>query len=210
MDQRNGEGVPAAEVFLPDDHRGNGRGNDNPSEQEEVAITVEDEVAVGWEPEQTQRLINQYLEEIKHEIKQVVEPLPETAGSRQMVWLVGLVTLAVALLLSTVLWHHTMAVSALGQATALHERAACGQRQAEVMRAITAYTQEHGEPPKSLTQLSPRYLAYAATDPVNGRALNYTHDGGAVWVACPQHPLPPSASALDLSVLTLSRKDAAN
>lgn len=63
---------------------------------------------------------------------------------------------------------------------------ACAQRQATLMHAIAAYRRDTGALPAALDRLVPRYLAEPATDPVSGRAYDYTIAGDAVVVACPE------------------------
>jgi len=155
-------------------------------------FTLEDEApADAGEAGDAERLVRQYVEELKREIVAGVEPQPAPVAARRTIWAIGIGTVMTALVIFVLLWHQTVALSAAGQGAAAQARAMCWVRQMEVMDAITAYTGAHREPPPDLTTLHPKYLHNAAQDPVSGQRFRYAREGNAVWLACAEHPMTP-------------------
>ncbi len=61
----------------------------------------------------------------------------------------------------------------------------CIRQQAEIMRAVAAYTREHRKAPQDIDDLKPQYFAAVPADPISGQPYEYVHQGSAVVVACP-------------------------
>jgi hypothetical protein len=150
------------------------------------------------EPGDSERkaLVRQYVEEIKERSKiPFIEPL-RSWNTVTVRWSLGaaIVLVACALqahwLLQPTEAHAPPPTSAV---LAIEAGDACGQRQAAIVRGLATYTKHHGRAPESLDLLDAPYLYEDPVDPVSGRSYDYTHEGAAFIVACPN----PSRHSLE-------------
>jgi len=93
----------------------------------------------------------------------------------------------------------TVVPSTTDQVTALVGDNECARAMARVVDAISAYTRDHGGPPRRLTDLSPAYMPDPPVDPVTTQPLEYTLSGTSVSLSCPkpnpQTAVPPAAQS---------------
>jgi hypothetical protein len=164
-----------------------------PDEAEVIELEVSEANSEGGlgSMEETGRLIQQYVQELRQELGSDFPPPSQPIAARRLIWALGLGTIATAMIVFGILWHHMQTLSAAGQRAMQQEYAVCVDRQAQVMRSIADYTREHHEAPPDLTALWPRYLRDPPVDPTTGEAFKYAHEGTMVTLLCPHHPLAP-------------------
>ncbi|HVM98202.1 MAG TPA: hypothetical protein VMT89_17535 [Candidatus Acidoferrales bacterium] len=109
-------------------------------------------------------------------------------------WLrrVALGTIALLVVLDATLLfgdHDTVGERAPSRVVAQFQLDACAQRQAQIMRALDAYRQKHGEAPALLTMLGPPDLTAPPVDPDSNRPYIYLHSGEQVAIECPNPDL---------------------
>ena len=127
-----------------------------------------------------------------------VEEAPETRSSRHIYWLIGglcALTIGVAEIGVLARGESAGAPPPPAEVVAKYENAPCATRMAEIMKAVSAYTDSHGGPPPNLTVLTPDYLASPAIDPASNQPYGYQVSGEEVSVSCPSAALQPAARA---------------
>ena len=152
---------------------------------------VIDPVASEDLPQDTPTLVQHYVELMRRQPRVRVDPIQVPSVRRPLLF-VG-AACAVALYAATVrfLLQSSVNPSARPPAAVLAIEAAdlCMQHQTTIMRAVAAYTRDHGEAPRAIAQLLPQYLTAAPADPLSGRPYEYVRQGAAVVVACPNRDL---------------------
>ncbi len=142
-----------------------------------------------------QRRALEYIEQAREAFHPPVEEVRPPLDVRVYYWVIGALCVLILGALEEGVILNRDGTTGLPQPppiTAAYESDPCTQRQNLIVRAITDYIHQHGQPPSNLALLGPPQLTVAAVEPYSGHPYVYTLQGNGFLLSCPdpdQHPL---------------------